>query len=35
MELFLDESDGNKEVDDWCDDIKVNELEKIKCKEFK
>ncbi|KAG0559436.1 hypothetical protein KC19_10G104700 [Ceratodon purpureus] len=35
MELSSDESDGNKEVDDWRDDIKANELEKIKRMESK
>lgn len=30
-----DESDGDKEVDDWRDDIKANELEKIKRMENK
>lgn len=35
MELSSDESDGDKEVDDWRDDIKANELEKIKRKESK
>jgi hypothetical protein len=35
MDSSSDESDGNKEVDDWRDDIKANELEKIKRMESK
>lgn len=34
-EFPSDESDGDKEVDDWRDDIKANELEKIKRMENK